>query len=108
MINYTESTGFTLNTSNEIVLLPFLHYIECTTDDSTIDMALDFSIINSSYYSASISTTSNMHIKYAGVSRVLFDKTIMEAGGVNSFYYGIASGSNSNSFTGTIPPDIVP
>ena len=109
-VNFTSSTGVLLNTSHENVLLPFMHYIDVTTSDSTIDLGLEFTLVNSSYYSVRISTTSNMLLKYTGFSRIIFDKTAIEALGSDYFNYGIISSTNNNvaSLATVIPPDIIP
>lgn len=92
------------------MLLPFLHYLDITTRDSTIDINLNFSLVNGSYYTVIISSTSNMTLNYAGFSRLIFDKTAIEALGNDYFHYGIVQALNNNSsalFT-TIPPNILP
>jgi len=92
------------------VLLPFLHYIDVTTRDGTVDINLNFSLLNSSYYTVIITSTSNMTLNYAGFSRMIFDKTAIEALGSDYFNYGIVYSTNNNAtaLSTTIPPDIIP
>jgi len=61
-INFTQSTGVTLNTSHENVLLPFMHYIDCTTYDSTININLNFTVLNASFYTVIITSSSKMSL----------------------------------------------
>jgi hypothetical protein len=51
-----------------------------------------------------------MFINYAGFSRLIFDKTAIEALGNDYFNYGIISAINNNSsqLSTTIPPNILP
>lgn len=51
-----------------------------------------------------------MTLNYAGFSRLIFDKTAIEAMGNDYFNYGIVSSLNNNAATlaTTIPPDIIP
>lgn len=51
-----------------------------------------------------------MTLKFAGFSRLIFDKTAIEALGSDYFNYGIISALNNNSsaLATTIPPDIIP
>lgn len=105
-VNFTRSTGVTLNTAHENVLLPFLHYLECDTNDGSMDVGLNFSLLNGSYYTVIISTTSNMYLNYAGFSRLIFDKTLIESLGEHYFDYGIVNGTDTCGMT--IPPTIQP
>ena len=109
-VNFTRSTGVTLNPAHENVLLPFMHYIECATYDNTIDIGLEFGLLNTSYYMVRVSSTSNMWVKYTGFSRIIFDKTAIEALGNDYFNYGTVTSNNDNipGLTTTIPPDIIP
>lgn len=109
-MNFTASTGVLLNTSHENVLLPFLHYLDVTTYDGTIDINLDFTLVNGSFYTVIISSSSYIEINYAGFSRLIFDKTAIEALGSDYFNYGIigAIDNNSSQLSTTIPPDILP
>lgn len=109
-VNFTASTGVVLDTSHENVLLPFLHYLNVTTYDNTIDINLDFIVLNTSHYRVTISSASNIFINYCGFSRLIFDKTAIEALGNDYFHYGIVSAVNNNSpdLSVTIPPDIIP
>lgn len=52
-----------------------MHYIDCNTGDFTIDLDLSFTLLNASYYSVVIKSTSAMTVNYAGFSRLIFDKT---------------------------------
>lgn len=90
-------------------MLPFLHYIDIQTYDNTIDINLNFSLVNGSYYTVIISSTSRIYINYVGFSRLIFDKTAIEALGNDYFNYGIVSASNNNStaLNTIIPPDII-
>ena len=74
-VNFTRSTGVLLDTAHENVLLPFMHYIYLRTYDTTIDLNLDFILVNGSYYRVTVSTTSHIWVRYAGFSRIIFDKT---------------------------------
>lgn len=98
-----------LNSSNENVLLPFVHYIDLISYDSTIDIDLNFTVLNQSFYSVTYKSTSNMWLNYAGFSRLIFDKTAIEAMGNDYFSYGIIQSTNSNDalWSTTIPPDII-
>jgi len=98
-----------LNTSHENVLLPFLHYIDLTSYDTTINIDLTFSLANQSFYLVLIKSTSKMYLNYAGFSRLIFDKTAIEALGNDYFNYGVVQSLNSNDATWctTIPPDII-
>lgn len=107
-VNFTSSTGVTLNTSHENVLLPFMHYIDLTSYDGTVDINLNFSLLNGSFYTVVISSTSRMNLEYAGFSRLIFDKTAIEAMGNDYFHYGIAGAVSSAALGTTIPPDILP
>ena len=71
---------------------------------------MSFTLLNGSYYGVTFSTISSMRVNYAGFSRMIFDKTAIEALGDDYFNYGIVS-STSNSqpaLATTIPPDIIP
>lgn len=109
-VNFTASTGVLLDTSHDNALLPFMHYIYCSSNDNTIDIQLDFTLVNGSFYKVQIATTSNIYIKYAGFSRLIFDKTAIEALGNDYFHYGIvvATTSNAAQLQTNIPPDIIP
>jgi hypothetical protein len=87
-----------------------MHYIDCITTDSTIDINLEFNLLNGSYYSVIIRSSSNMKLNYAGFSRLIFDKTAIEAMGNDYFNYGMVLPINSNflTFSTTIPPNILP
>jgi hypothetical protein len=73
-----------------------MHNIDVRTYDNTINIDLDFIVINSSYYKVTISSTSNIYINFAGFSRLIFDKTAIEALGNDYFNYGIAEAVNNN------------
>ncbi len=66
--------------------------------------------MNSSYYAVVITSASNMSIQFVGFSRLIFDKTGIEALGNDYFNYGIVSATNNNStqLSTIIPPDILP
>lgn len=51
-----------------------------------------------------------MKLNFAGFSRLIFDKTAIEALGNDYFNYGIvaATDNNSTQLSTTIPPDILP
>jgi hypothetical protein len=51
-----------------------------------------------------------MKLNYAGFSRLIFDKTAIEAMGNDYFNYGMVLPINSNflTFSTTIPPNILP
>ena len=85
-----------------------MHNIDVRTNDNTINIDLEFSVVNSSYYKVIISSTSNIYINYAGFSRLIFDKTAIEALGNDYFNYGVAEAINNNQLSTTIPPDILP
>jgi hypothetical protein len=87
-----------------------MHYIDAITYDSTLDIALDFRLINSSFYAFVISSTSHIYLNYVGFSRLIFDKTAIEAMGNDYFNYGIIASFNNNASTlsTVIPPDIIP
>lgn len=67
-----------------------MHNIDVRTNDNTINIDLDFAVVNASFYKVTISSTSNIYINYAGFSRLIFDKTAIEALGNDYFNYGIA------------------
>ena len=75
-----------------------------------VDLNLNFNLVNASYYGVSIATTSHMWVRYAGFSRLIFDKTAIEALGNDYFNYGIVASTNDNTpaLQTTIPPDIIP
>lgn len=108
-VNFTASTGVTLNTSHENVLLPFLHYINLVSNDNTYDIHLNFSLVNQSFYTVIVSSTSNMSMTAVGFSRLIFDKTAIEAMGSDYFNYGTWTSLNSNftTLSITIPPNII-
>ena len=87
-----------------------MHYIHAVTYDTTLDVALDFRLINSSFYAFVISSTSNIYLNYVGFSRLIFDKTAIEAMGNDYFNYGIADSLNGNASTlsTVVPPNIIP
>ena len=87
-----------------------MHYIYLRTYDTTIDLNLDFILVNGSYYRVTVSTTSHIWVRYAGFSRIIFDKTAIEAMGNDYFNYGIVTSTNDNTpaLQTTIPPDIIP
>ena len=87
-----------------------MHYMDANTSDSTININLDFTLINGSFYTVIITSTSNMFLNYAGFSRLIFDKTAIEAMGNDYFNYGIIYSLSNNNATllTTIPPDIIP
>ena len=51
-----------------------------------------------------------MTLKYAGFSRLIFDKTVIEAMGNDYFDYGIVDSlkNNATALSTVIPPDIIP
>lgn len=81
-----------------------------TTYDSVIDINLNFSLVNGSYYTVIVSSSSNCDINTIGFSRLIFDKTAIEALGNDYFNYGIVSATNNNStqLSTIIPPNILP
>lgn len=87
-----------------------LHFIDITTYDNTIILDLDFGLANGSFYYIRTTSTSNMNINYAGFSRLIFDKTAIEAMGNDYFNYGIVESiNNDNSALNIIiPPTIFP
>ena len=78
--------------------------------DNTIDINLDFKLLNSSFYNLTVRTTSNMLVSTLSISRMIFDKTAIEAMGVNYFDYGVIASSNNNNsaLSVIIPPSILP
>jgi len=52
-----------------------MHYINVITYDNTIDIHLNFTVLNSSFYTVIITSTSKINLQYAGFSRLIFDKT---------------------------------
>lgn len=86
-----------------------MHYIDCNTGDGTIDLELNFTLLNASFYSVAIKSTSGMTVKYAGFSRLIFDKTAIENMGYEFFNYGVVTATNNNNaaLSTTIPPDIL-
>jgi hypothetical protein len=78
-INFTQSTGVTLNTTNKNVFLPFIHFIDCTTYDNAINIDMQFTVINASHYIIAITSSSTMNLKKAGFSRLIFDITAIKA-----------------------------
>jgi len=86
-----------------------MHYIDLTTYDNTVDINLDFTVCNQSFYTVIISSTSRLYLNYAGFSRLIFDKTAIESMGNDYFNYGIISSINNNATTLStiIPPDII-
>jgi hypothetical protein len=91
-------------------MLPFLHYIDIESNDGTMDLSLSFTLLNASYYQVIIGTSSNMYINYCGFSRLIFDKTAIEAMGSDYFNYGIVYATNNSTaaLATVIPPDIIP
>ena len=87
-----------------------MHFLDCNTSDSTININLDFTLLNGSHYKVLITSSSRMTLNYAGFSRLIFDKTAIEAMGNDYFNYGVVQSLNNNSSTlsTTIPPDIIP
>lgn len=83
-----------------------MHYIDLEAYDGPPSIRLNFSVLNSSYYSVLITSPSKMYLKYAGFSRLIFDKTAIEALGSDYFNYGIVV-SQTNNLSTTIPPDII-
>lgn len=73
-----------------------------------MDIDLDFSLTNGSYYQLIITTQADMTLKQIAVSRMIFDKTAIEAIGNDYFDYGVVAGSNNTNILTTIPPDILP
>ncbi len=96
--------------NHENVVLPFVHYLDITTYDSTIELNLVFYLSSSTTYSVTYKSKSDMFLNYAGFSRLIFDKTAIEALGNDYFNYGIVSSLDNNDATLTtiIPPDIIP
>ena len=96
--------------AHENVLLPFVHYLDITTYDSTINLNLVFFLSSNTTYSVTYTSTSNMQLNYAGFSRLIFDKTAIEALGNDYFNYGIVYSldNDPSSLLTTIPPDIIP
>ena len=96
--------------AHENVLLPFVHYLDITTYDSTINLNLVFFLSSNTTYSVTYTSTSNMQLNYAGFSRLIFDKTAIEALGNDYFNYGTVYSvdNNPSSLLTTIPPDIIP
>lgn len=87
-----------------------MHYISLITYDNTIDINLNFTVLNSSFYTVIITSASKINLQYAGFSRLIFDKTAIEALGNDYFNYGVISSTNNNNaaFSTTIPPNIIP
>ncbi len=83
--------------------------MDLNTSDSTINIHLNFTLVNGSFYTVIISSTSDMFLNYAGFSRLIFDKTAIEAMGNDYFNYGIVDSLNNdpNTLQTIIPPDII-
>ena len=87
-----------------------MHYIDLSTKGTSIDFDLNFVVENISFYRVDITSTSNITIKYIGFSRLIFDKTAIEALGNDYFNYGIVTATNNNNsqLSTIIPPEIIP
>ena len=79
-----------------------------TSNTGEIDIDLNFSLINGSFYTLVISTQADMTLNNIAISRMIFDKTAIEAIGNDYFDYGIVAGTNNADLVTTIPPDILP
>ena len=96
--------------SHENIVQPFLHYISLYSYDGTIDIDLNFTLMNGSFYGLIVKSSSNMMLNKMAISRMIFDKSAIEAMGNNYFAYGIISSTNNNNtaLSTIIPPDILP
>lgn len=87
-INFTQSTNVTLNLANENGMLAFQHMINVTSSALCFNIDIIFRVFNSSYYEVTISSYCNMIMNQFGFSRIIFDKTAIQALGFCYFQFG--------------------
>jgi len=78
--------------------------------DGTIDIDLNFTLVNGSYYTLIVKSDSDIMLNKIAISRMIFDKTAIEAMGSDYFDYGIVTSTDNNAtaLSTTIPPNILP
>jgi len=84
--------------------------MDIVSNDGTLDIDMNISLLNQSFYTLIVKTSSLITINSLSVSRMIFDKTAIEAMGNDYFDYGVASSINNNAsaLSTTIPPNILP
>ncbi len=87
-INFTQSTNVTLNLANDNAMLAFQHMINATSTALCFNIDIIFRVLNSSFYEVTISSYCNMVMNQFGFSRIIFDKTAIQALGFCYFQYG--------------------
>lgn len=96
-INFTDSTGVILDMTHENVLLAFQHSFDITAYYGCWGVDIDFSLANGSFYQVDVSSTCELVVWGFGFSRIIFDKTAIEADGLQFFSYGTITSTNSNN-----------
>jgi len=84
--------------------------LDAVSYDGTIDLNLSFALVNESYYTGKIILSTFITINSISITRIIFDKTAIEATGNDYIDYGIVASTNNNAsaLSTTIPPNILP
>ena len=96
-INFTASTGVILDLTHSNGMLAFQHIIDVVSPSSCFQIDIVFRIFNSSYYEVVVSTTCSLTMYAFGFSRMIFDKTAIEALGFCFFQFGELQATNGNA-----------
>lgn len=108
-MNFTNSTGMVLNSLHDNAMLIYQDTIDVVTYSTPkcFEVTYTISILNSSYYEALVtSNCPSMDLWSLGASRIIFDKTAIEAGGYYYFEYGEMISLNSNISALTYTPNL--
>lgn len=98
VLNFTSSTGMVLNLANVNCLLVFQHTFDLFQGNKCFDLQNTLRILNQSFYEVNITANCTALTLYKfGASRLIFDKTTIEADGYYYFSYGSISATNSNT-----------
>lgn len=85
-VNFTASTGVTLNLANDNTMLAFQHMIDVTSPSLCFEIDIIFRVFNASFYEVQIgSQCAGLQLTTFGFSRIIFDRTAIQALGFSYF-----------------------
>lgn len=88
-VNFTASTGVTLNLANDNAMLAFQHIIDVYNPSLCFEIDIIFRVFNASFYEVQIgSQCTGLQMTTFGFSRIIFDRTAIQALGFCYFEYG--------------------
>ncbi len=78
-------------------MLAFQHIIDVQSSALCFQIDIIFRVFNESFYEVKIATTCLMNMTVFGFSRIIFDKTAIQALGFCYFQYGLLESTNGNT-----------